>query len=517
MRRGGNRWGVALLVIGIALASIGGVLGRRGSRLRPGPTQPVTDDARLAINTNTSPLVVADPRRPEVLVAVGRIDAPQLNCSVSVSASGGEAWRRLALPLPVGATNCFWPDVAFAGDGSLLVVYTPTSGPFQLPDSLQLQRFTPEFAPDGPPTRIAGALTFQPRMTADARRVLVTWVQADPARADKSLGFPPPPNPVLVARSDDSGRSFSAPVTVSEPGRLAVQPSVLALPGNRVLIGALDLVDDRDTYETTDQGLPGPPPTRRWRIVAWISDDTGRSFSPATVVADPVIPVQRELIDLAPAPAFAQDGPRNRTYAAWASDGHVLLSRSDDGGLSWAAPRRLPAGSPAPRADQGGQLLPGIGVSAGGRVDVGFYDRSRDPGHVRAEVVLASSSDGGQTFSTAVVSEQPFDATVGSLNGDTVMLGSHLAVVAQADRSTVVWADTARGNRVNNIVDLAAATVVIEADSGRTAARQVLVAGVLLAVVGFALIARTWPARGAAPGRSSSRRRGAWRRRSHPG
>jgi len=492
--------GAALAVIG--LLGLGLAVRTEAARVRAGPTQPVTDDPELAINSNTSPVAAADPRRPDVLAVAGRVDAPLLGCTVSVSTSGGRAWRRLDLPLPPGARNCFWPDIAFDGDGGLLVLYTPTSGPYQLPDSVWLQRFSPELTPDGPAGKVAGALAFQARLAVDGRRVLAAWIQAGPARADKALGFPSPPNPIVLVRSDDGGRSFTPPVVVDGANRRAVQPTLLALPDAGVLVGALDLGDDVETYETTHLGLPGPPPPVPWRVVAWISSDGGRSFGPAVAVSSAVVASQRVLIDLAPAPAFAVDPVRKRIYASWESGLDVLLSRSDDGGSSWSAARRI---GPA----TGAQFLPGIGVSPGGRVDIAFYDRSHDHGDVLAEVVVASSSDGGRSFTLGVVSDRPFDSTVGSFNGGTVMLGSHLAVVSQDLRATVVWPETTRGNRVNNIVDLASATVTVDP---RRRPRISLVAAAVLVVLGGALTARSWPGRGAARDRSSGPRRAAWPR-----
>jgi hypothetical protein len=490
-------------VAAIALAATGSP-----PSLRAGPTQTVSDDPEQAINSNTSPVAVADPVRPDTLVVAGRVDAPQLNCAISVSATGGQAWRRLDLPLPPGASNCFWPDVAFAPDGSLLVLYTPTGGQYNLPLALWLQRFTVDLAPDGPPVRVAGPLAFQPRLAVDGGRVLVAWIVAGPDRADKALGFSPPPNPLVVARSDDGGRTFGPPVTVSDPRRLMVQPTLLVGPGGQVVVGALDLGDDLATYTSADGDLPGPAPAGPWRVVAWTSADGGSTFAAAATVAGRVLPTQRVLVDLAAAPAFALDPSGRRIYAAWESGGDVELSRSDDGGTSWTAPRRV---GPA----RGAQFLPGIAVAPDGRVDVAFYDRSRDPADVLADVVLASSTDGGRSFSVGRVSDQPFDSRVGSFTGDNVMLGSHLAVVSQAHRAVVVWADTARGNRVNNIVDLTAATAEIRpAQSVRT---PFLVIGIVLVVAGAAVIARSWPGRAAGRGRRSGRRPGASPPRSRPG
>lgn len=483
------------------LAGVGSTLfGVRGgdASLRPAPTQQVSDDPQLSINVNTSPVVATDPRRPEVLVVAGRVDAPKLDCTVSVSTTGGEAWRRLDLPPAPDATNCFWPDVAFDGDGRLLVLYTPTGGQYNLPTALRLQRFTADFTADGPPVLVSGPLAFQPRLAVQGRRVLVSWIQATEVRATKSLGFGPPPNPIVVVRSDDGGRTFAPPVTVSEPGRLAVQPTLLAWSDGQVRIGALDLVGDRETYESRHEGQPGPPPAGPWRVVMWASTDGGATFGPATTVAEGVVPSQRVLIDLAPAPAFAVDPGRGRLYAAWESGRDVVLSRSDDGGSTWSSPRRL---GPA----RGGQFLPGIGVAPDGRVDVAFYDRSRDPEDVRAEVVLASSSDGGRTFVNETLTDGPFDSMVGSFNGDDVMLGSHLAVASGSDRATAIWADTARGNRVNNIVDLVSASVDVHAGAGARA--PLFAAGVVLLVAGGALTVRSWPSSGSGRGRRPAPRR----------
>jgi hypothetical protein len=470
---------IAVLVAGVA----GVLLGLRGgdTRLEPRPSEPVSETPQLSIDVNTSPVAAADPRRPEVMAVAGRVDAPRLNCTVAVTTTGGDAWRALELPQAPGADNCFWPAVAFDGDGNLLVLYTPTGGPFNLPTALWLQRFTPELAPDGPPIRVAGPLTFQPRLAVEGRRVLVGWIAATEERATKFLGFGPPPNPIVLARSEDGGRTFAPPVTVSEPTRLAVQPTLLVGPGGQVLVGALDLAADRFTYQTEHEGRPGPPPAGPWRLVLWRSGDGGATFEPAVTVAEGVVPPQRVLIDLAPAPAFAVDSARGRTYAAWETGRDVMVSRSDDRGATWSPPRRL-----GPTA--GGQFLPGVAVAPGGRVDVAYYDRSGDPDDVRAEVVLASSSDGGRSFVSTMISDQPFDSMVGSFNGDDVMLGSHVAVVAQAETTTVVWPDTTRGNRTTNVVDLVSATVEVRPAAG---ARVPLVAGG--AVLVLAAIALLWP------------------------
>ncbi|HJV08892.1 MAG TPA: sialidase family protein, partial [Acidimicrobiales bacterium] len=285
-----------------------------------------------------------------------------------------------------------------------------------------------------------------------------------------------------------------------DPGRLAVQPTLLAGPGGQVVVGALDLGQDLDTYQTRHEGRSGPPPAGPWQVILWRSTDGGATFGPAITVAGSVVPSQRVLIDLAPAPAFALDPPRSRVYAAWETGRDVMVARSDDAGASWSPPRRL-----GPSA--GGQFLPGIDIAPDGRVDVAYYDRSRDPDDVLAEVVLASSTDGARSFVDTVISERPFDSQVGSFNGDDVMLGSHTAVISRAEDAVVVWPDTTRGNRTTNIVDLVSARVEIGSASG---ARVPLVAGgALLALAGLVASALSWRGRAARPDRRPARRRAA--------
>ena len=476
--------GVGALLVGLAVVLFG--TRGTGASLDPQAFQPVSETPQASINVNTSPVPAVDPRRPEVMVVAGRVDAPRLDCTLALTTTGGDAWRPLELPPAPEATNCFWPAVAFDGDGNLLVLYTPTGGPFNLPTALWLQRFTPEFAADGPPVRVAGPLTFQPRLAVEGRRVLVAWIAASDVRATKFLGFGPPPNPILLARSEDGGRTFAAPVTVGDPNRLAVQPTLLAGPDGQVVVGALDLGQDLDTYQTRHEGRSGPPPAGPWQVILWRSADGGATFGPATTVAGGIVPPQRVLIDLAPAPAFAVDPARSRVYAAWESGRDVLVSWSGDAGETWTTPQRL-----GPSA--GGQFLPGIGVAPDGRVDLAYYDRSRDPEDVLAEVVLASSTDGGRSFVSTVVSDHCFDSMVGSFNGDDVMLGSHLAVMSHADAATVVWPDTTRGNRTNNIVDLVSATVEFRPATG--ARMPVVAAGALLMLGGLAATALSWRGR----------------------
>ncbi|HEX2118902.1 MAG TPA: sialidase family protein, partial [Acidimicrobiales bacterium] len=337
---------------------------------------------------------------------------------------------------------------------------------------------------------VAPAEAFHARMAVDGDRVWVTWIQAAGA-AEKPLGFGTTPAPVRMSRSTDGGATFSTPVTVSE-GRRVVQPSPVAVGGDRLVVGALDLAEDFDDYEARHDGQGGPPHEGNWRIVAWTSTDGGATFGPPVTVAGDLVVPQRIIVNLAPAPSFVADPSRDgRLYAAWDAgrgDGRdVFLARSDDAGATWSAPAAV---APAP----GGQLLPGLGVSPAGRVDVVFYDRQADPEDHHAHVTMASSFDGSRSFRTATVSGAPLDTRIGfgSLQG-IPLLGSSLAVLSEADRALAFWADTGRGTITDNVQDLAVVSVDVE-EAGRRRPLLAVLGVVLLGLGGgLALVARLRP------------------------
>lgn len=469
--------GVALAVVGLAV----GALGLRSSpaRVRPAATAVVNAD-RPGIDAHNSPAVAVHPHRSLVIAAADRIDTPRFSCSIHLSRTGGETWSPLALPRPREAPNCYWPDVAFDEDGNLLVLYTATGGRYNQPVGVWLQRYQDD-SPLGAPAPVAGSEAFHAHFTVHGRRVLVAWVQARPENADRPLGFLPPPNPVMLARSEDGGVTFSAPVQVSEPDRRVVQPSVLVTAGGRVVVGALDLAEDAFNYEAEHEGQGGPPPEGTWRIVGWQSADWGASFGPASVVAEGLDIPERVIVDLMPGPSFAVEPGTDRLYATWdAGKGEardVFLARSPDGGGTWTPPVRL-----GPVA--GSQFLPAVGVAPGGRVDVVFYDRSRDRSGAMAEVVVGSSWDSGQTFTTAVASEKPFDSRIGLGSAQGLpQLGNQLAVASRSGGFLALWADTTAGNQTTNLQDLAVASVVARPAGGRS--WPLLAMGGVLVVAGL--------------------------------
>ena len=478
--------GAGLACLGLALVVLG--LPARGPRLERTASAFLSTD-RPGITAHNSPAAAIDPRRPTSMAVADKIDTPDLGCAVSVSRNGGDNWDPVDLAVVEPGTQCFWPDVAFDDDGALVVLYTAMRDRFNQSLGVWLQRF-PVGEPAGEPVRVAGPNSFHARFAVDGDRVVVAWVQTSDATPFQRQGIAPGNNPLVLSTSTDGGRTFSEPLALSAEGQLVLQPTVVIGNDGKIVVGALDLGEDLLDYESRHEGQSGDPYEGTWRVVTWTSTDGGGSFTSAA--AGEIQPPQRIYVDVtSPAPGFAVDRTSGRIYAAWDSgrgdDRDVYVAASDDAGLTWQPANRIPR--------DGSQSLPAVAVAPDGRLDVLFYDRSRDPADVLTDATLASSWDGGRSFTAGPVSDRNFDSRVGfgSLQG-LPSLGQQLAVLSEEDRALAFWSDTRRGNVDTNAQDLAVAIVEVQESRAR---RWPLVALGAALVLGGATVA-FWPQSSAA-------------------
>lgn len=467
----------ALVVAGIGLTLLGS--SARRPSLRTDSFAFLSTDPRPSISAHNSPATAVDRRDPDVMAVADKIDTPLPNCNVAVSTDGGLAWAPRDPVPPEPGTQCFWPDVAFDDGGNLLVLYTALADNYRGSRGVFLQRHA-GVEPTGPPVAVAGPKAFHARLAVDGGRVLVTWVQITaetPFQAGSAQG-----SSVVLAASDDGGGTFAPPVTVSAPGQLLLQPTVLVSPGGEVVVGALDLGEDLLDYESQHDGQGGDPYEGTWRVVAFTSTDGGATFGPASTVGE-VVPPQRIYADVgAPTPGFAFDPGTGRLYGTWdagrGDERDVFLASSDDAGRTWGRPTQFPRRS--------SQTLPAVGVAPGGRVDLLFYDRSRDPTDVMTEPVLASSWDGGRTFTDHRVTTRTFDSRIGlgSFQG-LPSLGQQLGLISLPGRALAFWSDTRKGTMDDNAQELALAIVDVRPGGERRV--YLLVAGVVLVLAGMAV------------------------------
>jgi hypothetical protein len=417
---------------------------------------------------NNSPALAVDPTESRFVVAAHRVDAPTFSCGLQVSADGGRGWvgTNPVPKLPPGAERCYAPEVTFDRHGTLYYLFVGLAGTGNAPMGVFMTTSANRGRSFAAPWQIQGPENYMVRLGVDPGlgsrgRLYLVWLHS--LEGAPLGGLPDAASPILAAHSDDGGRSFSAPVQVSDPGRRrAVAPSLVVGLDHAVHVAYYDLGADARDY----QGLEGPPWDGRWSVVASSSHDRGATFGAGVVVDSEVAPPGRVMLIYTMPPPAAAAGPGGLVYVAWpdAREGgpDVFFARSADGGGSWEGAHRLNDDPPGTRVTQ---ELPRIGVSPGGRVDVAFLDRRNDPEDLRADVYFTSSNDGGRSFLPNIrLTSAPSDTRIGqryripSATG-LVEHGSRLAVLSRADDALVAWPDMRNSSIGTTEQDIFAAAV----------------------------------------------------------
>lgn len=487
-------FGVALVLLGVGAAAIPAAFDEQQAAVGEIGNRPVNASAvDLAdIRANNSPTLVRNPLDGRELAVANRIDSPDFSCRLHMSRDGGTRWLPIPFPAPAGGeAKCFAPDVAFDANGDLYVSFVTLRGRGNVPQAVWLSRL--ENGRLSTPVKLLGPLSFQVRLVADPvkpGRLYLTWLKA----SDVGLyQFSQTGNPVAFMRSDDGGRTWERPVTVSPPQReRVVAPSLAVGPTGELHVLYLDLRDDQLDYAGAHEGLGGAPYPGPWELALARSEDGGRTWSDSVVDPD-VKPIKRIIVFIPPFPSLAADPDSGRLYASFhdgrLGDPDILLWTSSDGGRSWSERKRV---NDTPPSDGKAQYLPKLAVTPNGRLDVLYYDRRGDPRNVLNEVSMQSSFDGGETFSEHLrVSERRFDSRVGfGAERDLPDLGSRLGLVSADNAALAVWTDTRAGNEVSLKQDLAAGLVRFSQPARLSGSLELALryGGILLALLGLALL-----------------------------
>ena len=493
---------LALLGLWLVLAGVGTVIFADSYRdeepevTAVGREAPVNVSARSAddISAHNSPTLARNPVRPANLAVSSRIDTPFFSCALHVSADAGASWSQTAIPAPKGEeAKCFAPDVAFSADGTLYLSFVTLAGRGNVPHALWLSKSEDGGRTLSAPIRVAGELTFQVRLAPDpanAKRVFLTWLQGNEVGV---LKFTEPGSRIVAARSDDAGATWSKPVPLSSPARgRVVTPAPAVSRDGTLYVLYQDLGDDRLNYEAGHNGRGGAPYDGKYSLVLARSRD-GQTGWADSLVDDQIGPMHRFVVFLAPAPSLAVDDD-GRLYAAYQDtrfgDADVMLWTNEPGSRDWKGPIRV---NDTRRRDGTAQYLPKLAVAPDGRLDVLYYDRRADRRNVMNQTSLQSSFDHGESFTPALrLSSQAFDSTIGFGRKEGLPdLGSRLALISD-DRSALgIWTDTRAGTPATQKQDLAQAVVAVS-DPPRLAdgTRDLLRYGGIAAVVaGLALLA----------------------------
>lgn len=464
------------------------------------PQVPVTATDLISRPSNNSPELAADPTDPRFVVIANRLDAP-FSCSLQVSGDGGRGWLTVTpvSKLPGGADTCYAPEVAFGSDGTLYYLFVGL-GNGNSPMGAFLTTSHDRGRSFSTPWKVLGAERYQVRMAIDrtegsAGRMHLVWLEA---RSPATTGLPATRNPIMSAHSDDGGKSFTAPIQISDLERAHPVAAALALgPSHSVDVVYYDLGTDVRDY----MGLAGPPWTAStWSLVMTRSTDGGLHFSQGTVVDSNIAPPGRVMLIFTMAPASLAVDDSGRLFVAWHDarngDWDVFLRRSTDGGQTWKKPVRL---NDDAMHDGRDQYLPHLAVSPSGRIDAIFYDRRGDTDNIGTNVDYTWSSDGGQTFARNVrINEVTFSSIVGprylvpSAHG-LFEFGSRIALYSTDSTVLAAWTDTSNTRAGIKAQDIAATEIDFTGPSAPAVALQWAGAGLgAIGIIAAVVVGWLW-------------------------
>jgi hypothetical protein len=232
---------------------------------------------------------------------------------------------------------------------------------------------------------------------------------------------------MMFVRSTDSGKTWSKPIEIDDARGLPRDDNG-ALEGFAGVVGP-----DSALYAVWADGN---------HLRFTVSTDGGKTFSRTRNIVD-TAPIMFGVDGVARANGFPQIGidPRGgpkggRLYITWSDfrngDVDVFCSTSSDHGVTWGPAVRVNSDALHNGAEQYFQWM--ALDPSDGSVYVVFYDRRSDPKEHEQTVVLARSTDGGQSFQNYSWTDHGFDAK-------GAFMGDYSGIAALNGRVYGIWAE----------------------------------------------------------------------------
>jgi hypothetical protein len=354
-------WRVVLLVVG-TLAALQGV------------ARSAAPPENLLVSPNrTEPSVAVDPSHPSTVVVGSNPNYSQpiggvYSDGYFASKNGAASFSGGTLPLPSGYVEGADPSVAIARSGTVFFSYLGESPAYCSSagySSVLLSTSTDHGRSFRMPTVVSvNKANDKPFMSVESipgkkAHVFVTWTE-----------FFNTTSRVLVARSVDGGETFGTPTPMFTSTWDNSGSVPLVGPNGKIYVM---------WSSVADRGISVTNPAR---MLYRVSADDGGHYGPVRQAGPRFTSIPRmtnpdDLRNLTlPAAAVT---PSGTVYVAWAEvrsqyspgsvSSDIVLTRSTNGGKTWARPRRVNDSRVHDR------FMPSIALYSDGTVGVAFYDR----------------------------------------------------------------------------------------------------------------------------------------------
>lgn len=455
------------------------------------------DSTKLPHNEVT---IAVDPTNPNHLVAgsndyeiyfVGATIVERIVAGSYVSSDGGATWTTGHVP-PGGFTFTGDPAVAFNRKLGLVhyavIAFQGGQGGGFADASVQVSTSSDGGVTYGAPvvvtlgtggTRVT-IFNDKPFIAVDSNpasshygRLYVTWTRFLFGAFGQYLG-----SPIMLSRSDDGGRTFSAAMEISgSSATFCANPFVPANAGrcnedqfsspvvasggtlyvafeNGELVGAPNFRDQYLVVKSSDGGATFQGPSQAVGAMTDglndypmnvdgrqnLSNSQFRVNSAGNLAADPTSPSTLYV-------TFSdnRNGGLTGDFHTVTTNTDVFVVRSTNGGMTWSGPLPVKTGSVA----NNDQFYPWGAVDSTGRLLVAFKDRSYDSANVMYGETLASSSTQGSSFTSKEVDtglSNPNDSrwftNGGTTHGKTTFLGDYEGLDVGSDGvAHPIWTD----------------------------------------------------------------------------
>ena len=415
------------------------------------------------VNTETEPYIAVNPADANNMIGVWQQDrwfnGGSRGLGAAYSMDGGGTWTRVTIPTSrctggnagngADFERATDPWVTFGPDGTAWQIAVAFNSEANGDNAVLVNRSTDGGRTWSAPVALRrdGAQAFNDKESITADPTDPRYVYATWDRLSGNNG------PTWFARTREAGATWEAARNIYDPGATAqtINNQIVVLPDGALVLFFTELA-------TTGAANP------RLRIMRSI--DKGASWEAPITIAD-----HRSIGTVDPDTGTGiRDGAtlgsiaagRNGTLvAAWqdsrfarGSHDDIAFSRSTDGGLTWSAPLRI-NGDPSASA-----FLPAATIRDDGVIGITYFDfrsNTAEPGTLWTTYWLATSTDGTAWTETAIA--PPFNYATAPVVGGSFFLGDYMSLASAGTSFVPFFAQTTGdvGNRSDIFARLARA------------------------------------------------------------